>query len=71
VARRGRRDGRAFTPTFAGIAPASVPGYVAAQLAGLLAGVGLVVALYPTAGAAAGAVLVPHEQAETVDPVRR
>jgi arsenate reductase len=39
--------GRAFTDTFAGIAPSSVPGYVLAQLAGLLVGAGLVVALYP------------------------
>jgi glycerol uptake facilitator-like aquaporin len=53
--------GRAFTDTFAGIAPASVPGYVVAQLVGLLVGVGLVVALYPHAGANAAAVVVPHE----------
>ncbi|MFF5297583.1 aquaporin [Paractinoplanes globisporus] len=39
--------GRAFTDTFAGIAPASVPGFVVAQLVGLLAGVGLLLALYP------------------------
>ncbi|KUL25720.1 MIP family protein [Actinoplanes awajinensis subsp. mycoplanecinus] len=40
--------GRAFTDTFAGIAPASVPGFVIAQLAGLVIGVGLLLALYPT-----------------------
>jgi arsenate reductase len=57
--------GRAFTDTFAGIAPASVPGYVVAQLVGLLVGTGLVVALYPGAGAAD--VVVPHEAAESVD----
>jgi arsenate reductase len=39
--------GRAFTDTFAGIAPASVPGFVLAQGAGLLIGVGLLLALYP------------------------
>src|SRR5262249_46455644 len=39
--------GRAFTDTFAGIAPASVPGFVVAQLAGLLVGVGLIAVLYP------------------------
>ena len=39
--------GRAFTDTFAGIAPASVPGFVVAQLAGLLAGVGLLAAALP------------------------
>ncbi|WP_432994549.1 aquaporin [Dactylosporangium sp. CA-233914] len=42
--------GRAFTDTFAGIAPASVPGFIAAQLAGLVVGVALVLALYPSAG---------------------
>ncbi|BCY09315.1 MIP/aquaporin family protein [Actinoplanes sp. L3-i22] len=45
--------GRAFTDTFAGIAPGSVPGFVIAQLAGLVIGVGLLLALYPTAGQAA------------------
>ncbi|MEU4624850.1 MIP/aquaporin family protein [Actinoplanes sp. NPDC023801] len=60
--------GRAFTDTFAGIAPASVPGFVVAQLVGLLIGVGLVVALYPHAGDNADAVVVPHED---TDPARR
>ncbi|MER7281699.1 MIP/aquaporin family protein [Dactylosporangium sp. NPDC000244] len=45
--------GRAFTDTFAGIAPASVPGFIAAQLAGLVVGVGLVAALYPAPAAIA------------------
>src|SRR5688572_22454472 len=45
--------GRAFTDTFAGIAPASVPGFVVAQIAGLLVGGGLLLALYPDAGTAA------------------
>ena len=53
--------GRAFTDTFAGIAPGSVPGFIVAQLAGLLVGVGLVVALYPHAGDSADAVMVPHD----------
>ncbi|MEV6150387.1 MIP/aquaporin family protein [Nonomuraea sp. NPDC052129] len=39
--------GRAFTDTFAGIAPASVPGFVAAQLAGAALGGLLLVLLYP------------------------
>ncbi|GIG90680.1 aquaporin [Plantactinospora endophytica] len=39
--------GRAFTDTFAGITPASVPGFVLAQLGGLLVGVALIHALYP------------------------
>ena len=51
--------GRAFTDTFAGIAPASVPGFVAAQLVGLVVAVGLLAVLYPYAGQAAGDVVVP------------
>jgi arsenate reductase len=39
--------GRAFTDTFAGIAPASVPGFVVAQFAGALIGAVLVLVLYP------------------------
>ena len=53
--------GRAFTDTFAGIAPTSVPGFVLAQLVGLVVGVGLLAALYPDAGAAADQVVVPAE----------
>ena len=41
--------GRAFTGTFAGIAPASVPGFVAAQAAGAVVGTALVLVLYPAA----------------------
>ena len=40
--------GRAFTDTFAGIEPASVPGFLLAQLAGAVVGLALLVALYPT-----------------------
>ncbi|WP_238490572.1 aquaporin [Actinoplanes flavus] len=50
--------GRAFTDTFAGIAPASVPGFVIAQIAGLIIGVGVLLALYPTAGDAADDIVV-------------
>ncbi|MFC7241333.1 aquaporin [Catellatospora aurea] len=39
--------GRAFTDTFAGITPTSVPGYIGAQVLGALIGVGLVAALFP------------------------
>jgi arsenate reductase len=53
--------GRAFTDTFAGIAPASVPGFVLAQAAGLLAGTGLLLALYPHVGSAADNVVAPEE----------
>jgi glycerol uptake facilitator-like aquaporin len=40
--------GRAFSDTFAGIAPSSVPGFIAAQLVGALIGVLTVLALYPS-----------------------
>jgi arsenate reductase len=56
--------GRAFTDTFAGIAPASVPGFAAAQVAGAMAGLALLVALYPHPGAGAEDVVVPHGVAE-------
>jgi glycerol uptake facilitator-like aquaporin len=39
--------GRAFSATFAGIAPASVPGFVLAQLVGAAVGLALAVTLYP------------------------
>ena len=55
--------GRAFTDTFAGIAPASVPGFVAAQLTGLVVGVGLLLALYPGVQRAADHVLVARDTA--------
>lgn len=54
--------GRAFSDTFAGIAPGSVPGFVLAQLVGLAVGIGLLLALYPVgAPHAEGDVLVPEE----------
>jgi arsenate reductase len=53
--------GRAFTDTFAGIAPASVPGFVVAQIAGLAIGVGLLLALYPGVSEAADEVVVAHD----------
>jgi arsenate reductase len=52
--------GRAFTDTFAGIAPASVPAFVGAQAVGALVGAVLLTALYPNAMAAAGHVVVEH-----------
>jgi len=54
--------GRAFTDTFAGIAPTSVPGFIGAQLVGLLVAIGLLAVLYPHVGQAAGEAVVPHEQ---------
>ena len=51
---------RAFTDSFAGIAPGSVAGFVAAQLVGAAIGVGLVVVLFPAPrSAAADVAIVP------------
>ncbi|MFI6151685.1 aquaporin [Kitasatospora sp. NPDC051170] len=54
--------GRAFTDTFAGIAPASVLPFIAAQLVGLVVGIGLVAALFGRTAPAVDAedVRVPH-----------
>ena len=54
--------GRMFSDTFAGIAPSSVPVFIAAQIGGGIAGVLLIRVLYPalTPAQAAG-VIVPHE----------
>ncbi len=52
--------GRIFSDTFAGIAPASVPGFVLAQLVGAAVGVGLLVLLFPAASRMADDVVVPH-----------
>jgi glycerol uptake facilitator-like aquaporin len=52
--------GRMFSDTFAGIAPTSAPGFIAAQIIGALIGLALIVALYPDAAANADDVVVPH-----------
>lgn len=53
--------GRIFSDTFAGIAPASVPLFIACQLLGGILAVGLVRVLYPSTNAAQAAdVVVPH-----------
>jgi glycerol uptake facilitator-like aquaporin len=52
--------GRMFSNTFAGIAPGSVPGFIAAQLIGAALAVGAVHWLYPEAGRAADDVVIPH-----------
>lgn len=57
--------GRIFSDTFAGIAPASVPGFVVAQLVGAAAGLGLLLTLFPSAGRTADDVVLPHSS-ETV-----
>lgn len=62
--------GRAFTDTFAGIAPASVPAFLGAQLVGLAAGVALLAVLYPYAGRAADQVVTTAAPAAEVSDRR-
>jgi len=61
--------GRMFSDTFAGIAPSSVPVFIAAQIGGGIAGVALIRILYPalTPAQAAG-VVVPHDGADAQEP---
>jgi glycerol uptake facilitator-like aquaporin len=60
--------GRMFSNSFAGIAPSSVPLYVAAQVVGGVVGFGLIKALYPnvTPGEAAK-VMLPHAEDDRPD----
>ncbi len=51
---------RTLSDTFAGIAPGSVPGFVAAQLVGAALAIGLVRLLYPAIAAVASNVVMPH-----------
>ena len=53
--------GRIFSDTFAGIAPSSAPGFIAAQVVGAFIGLVLVVVLYPDVQQSADEVVVPHE----------
>jgi arsenate reductase len=53
--------GRMFSDTFAGIAPASVPGFIVAQLVGGAVAIGVIRALYPDiTPEEASEVMVPH-----------
>jgi glycerol uptake facilitator-like aquaporin len=53
--------GRMFSDTFAGIAPASVPAFVVAQLVGGLLAIAVIRTLYPdVTPAVAGDVVLPH-----------
>lgn len=52
--------GRMFSDTFAGIAPASVGGFVGMQVVGLVVAVVLILVLYPEAAGHADDVVVPH-----------
>ncbi|MDN3029242.1 aquaporin [Streptomyces sp. S.PB5] len=56
--------GRAFTDTFAGIAPASVAPFIAAQLFGAVLGLGAVAVLYGRIDAVPGEVVDPHGETE-------
>jgi glycerol uptake facilitator-like aquaporin len=55
--------GRMFSDTFAGIAPASVLPFVAAQIVGALVGLILTVVLYPDVGDTADDAVVPRQPA--------
>jgi glycerol uptake facilitator-like aquaporin len=60
--------GRMFSDTFAGIAPASVPGYVVAQLVGGVCAILAVRTLYPDVTPAdAAELVVPHHERPTTD----
>jgi glycerol uptake facilitator-like aquaporin len=60
--------GRIFSNTFAGIAPSSVPGFIAAQIVGGFAAVALLRVLYPDiTPAEAAEALVPHND-QNPDP---
>jgi glycerol uptake facilitator-like aquaporin len=56
--------GRAFTDTFAGIAPASVAPFIAAQLAGAAVGLGLLAVVFGRPAPAETDVVVPHGEPE-------
>ena len=57
--------GRAFSDTFAGIAPASVPPFVAAQLVGGALTIAIIRMLYPdVTPAVAAQVVLPHDAGE-------
>lgn len=54
--------GRAFRDTFAGIEPASVPGFIGGQLVGALVAVLIIKTLYPNIADVADDVIVPHQE---------
>jgi arsenate reductase len=59
--------GRMFSDTFAGIAPASVPGYVGAQAVGGAVAFGLIRLLYPGVRSAAADVVVSAQRTASAD----
>ncbi|MER5832081.1 MIP/aquaporin family protein [Streptomyces sp. NPDC002130] len=60
--------GRAFTDTFAGIAPASVTPFIAAQLAGAVLGLGAVMAVFGRPAPSGEEVVVAHGERELASP---
>ena len=55
--------GRMFSDTFAGIAPSSVPPFIAAQILGGVLAAGIIKALYPAiTPAEAAEIIVPHHE---------
>ncbi|MFH9965203.1 aquaporin [Streptomyces mirabilis] len=56
--------GRAFTDTFAGIAPASVAPFIAAQLVGAAVGLGLLAVVFGRPAPTETDVVVPHDEPE-------
>ncbi len=62
---------RMFSDTFAGISPASVPLFVAAQILGAAIGAALAVALYPDIPQAADAVVVVASEPAAARPAER
>ena len=64
--------GRMFSDTFAGIAPSSVPAFIAAQIIGGALAVAVIRALYPRLTAADAAdIIVPHHEDEAGPAARR
>jgi arsenate reductase len=55
--------GRMFSNTFAGIAPASVPGFIAAQLVGCACALLVIRVLYPDVTLAAAAEVIGRHRA--------
>jgi arsenate reductase len=61
--------GRMFSATFAGIAPASVPAFIAAQVLGGALAVVVIRTLYPgVTPAQAASVVLPHDRARAAEP---
>jgi glycerol uptake facilitator-like aquaporin len=62
--------GRMFSDTFAGIAPSSAPGFIAAQIVGAAIGLMLILVLYPDAADTADQAVIPHHWNNTTSKHR-